>query len=197
MNTKHGNTGGSVKRRGPMAEVLRYAFGRTSIAAIVVALSKTGVAAIAIAEDLDEAALLGTLKARFPEADLRHDPTATQKAIAAVIDFVERPRANIGLPLDVRGTDFQRDVWGAVMKVPFGATTTFAEIAREVGAPRAVRAVGRACSQNPLEFAIPCHRVLRSDGSFAGGSPWGDSRQSTIVRRETESTRDDASARAR
>jgi AraC family transcriptional regulator, regulatory protein of adaptative response / methylated-DNA-[protein]-cysteine methyltransferase len=88
------------------------------------------------------------------------------------------------LPLDIRGTDFQRRVWAAVERVPFATTTTFAEIARQAGSPNAVRAVGNACSRNPLEFAIPCHRVLRSDGSFSGGSPWGDHRQSTIVGRE-------------
>jgi AraC family transcriptional regulator of adaptative response/methylated-DNA-[protein]-cysteine methyltransferase len=197
MNTRSENIVGSGERSGGVVEVLRYGFGDTSIAAIAVALSETGVAAIAIAEDLDEVALLDALKARFPQAELRHEPAATQKAISAVVNFVERPRANIALPLDVRGTAFQRHVWGAVMKVPFGATTTFAEIAREVGAPRAVRAVGHACSQNPLEFAIPCHRVLRSDGSFAGGSGWGDARQSTIVRREADSSRDGASRRSR
>jgi AraC family transcriptional regulator of adaptative response/methylated-DNA-[protein]-cysteine methyltransferase len=100
------------------------------------------------------------------------------------VSFVESPRANIALALDIRGTEFQRLVWAAVMKVPFGETSTFAQIAREIGSPHAVRAVGNACSQNPLEFAIPCHRILRSDGSYAGGSAWGDRRQSTIVQRE-------------
>lgn len=107
-------------------------------------------------------------------------------AIETVVGFVEKPRGNITLPLDIRGTAFQRRVWAAVMKVPFAETTAFAAVAREIGAPRAVRAVGNACSQNPREFTIPCHRVLKSDGSYSGGSTWGDIRQSTIVRREAE-----------
>ena len=101
--------------------------------------------------------------------------------------FVEDPRENLTLPLDIRGTDFQRRVWEAVSEIPFGRTTTFAEIGRVIGAPKAVRAVGNACSRNPLEFAIPCHRVLRGDGSYSGGSEWGDRRQETIVQRETAS----------
>ena len=104
--------------------------------------------------------------------------------VEAMINFVEDPHGSLTLPLDIRGTDFQRRVWEAVGRIPFGRTTTFLEIARAIGVPRAVRAVGNACSQNPLEFAIPCHRVLRTDGSYSGGSAWGDRRQETIVQRE-------------
>jgi AraC family transcriptional regulator, regulatory protein of adaptative response / methylated-DNA-[protein]-cysteine methyltransferase len=168
------------------AEVIRYGFSQTSVGTILVAESVSGIVAIAIREHPHEDALLSTVRARFPHAVLRHDRTGTRRAIAAVVGFVEGPRGNIALPLDIRGTEFQRRVWAAVMKIPFAKTTNFAEIARTVGSPRAVRAVGNACSQNPLEFAIPCHRVLRSDGSHSGGSTWGDRRQSTVLRREAQ-----------
>ncbi|HTG23379.1 MAG TPA: methylated-DNA--[protein]-cysteine S-methyltransferase [Reyranella sp.] len=168
------------------AEVIRYGFSQTSVGTILLAESVRGIVAIAIREHPDEDALLATVRARFPHAVLRHDRTGTRKAVAAVVGFVEGPRGNIALPLDIRGTEFQRRVWAAVMKIPFAKTTNFAEIARTVGSPRAVRAVGNACSQNPLEFAIPCHRVLRSDGSYSGGSAWGDRRQSTVLRREAQ-----------
>jgi AraC family transcriptional regulator, regulatory protein of adaptative response / methylated-DNA-[protein]-cysteine methyltransferase len=171
---------------GVPAEVLRYGFGTTSIAAVGVVLSGKGVVAIAIRESPDEEAMLADLQARFRGAHLQHDPEATRQALGAVVEYVERPRANLALPLDIRGTDFQRRVWNAVMAVPFGDTTTFTEIAKQAGSPRAVRAVGNACSQNPIEFAIPCHRVLRSDGAYSGGSHWGDRRQATIVRREAD-----------
>jgi AraC family transcriptional regulator, regulatory protein of adaptative response / methylated-DNA-[protein]-cysteine methyltransferase len=174
-------------RRPPAAserEVIAYGFGRTSITALLVALSSSGVVAIMIRERPGDDAFVAALRARFPRAELRRDDAATRKAIEAVVDFVERPRANIDLPLDIRGTDFQRRVWDAALAVPFGETTTFAKVAREAGSQRAVRAVGNACTQNPLEFAIPCHRVLRSDGSWSGGSPWGDQRQAAIVGRE-------------
>jgi AraC family transcriptional regulator of adaptative response/methylated-DNA-[protein]-cysteine methyltransferase len=167
-------------------EVLRYGFGRTSIAALTLAFSKTGVAAIRIAEEPDDKALFAALAPLFPGATWQYDPLGTYEAIKTIVEFVERPRANIALPLDIRGTDFQRRVWAMVMKVPFGQTTTFSKVALAIGAPCAVRAIGNACSRNPLEFAIPCHRVLRSNGSYSGGSRWGDTRQATIVRREAE-----------
>jgi AraC family transcriptional regulator of adaptative response/methylated-DNA-[protein]-cysteine methyltransferase len=166
------------------AAAIRYGIGQTSVGTILVAVSDKGTVAIAIRERPDENALIAALQARFPLATLRLDRAGTREAVEAVVDFVESPRGNIALPLDIRGTEFQRRVWAAVMGIPFARTTTFADIAREVGSPRAVRAVGNACSQNPLEFAIPCHRVLRSDGSYSGGSAWGDRRQSTIVQRE-------------
>jgi AraC family transcriptional regulator of adaptative response/methylated-DNA-[protein]-cysteine methyltransferase len=168
------------------AEVLRYGFGMTSIAAVGVVLSSKGVVAIAIRESPDEEAMLAELQARFRGADLQPDPEATRRTLKSVVEYVERPSANLALPLDIRGSEFQRRVWSAVMAVPFGDTTTFTEIAKQAGSPRAVRAVGNACSQNPIEFAIPCHRVLRSDGSYSGGSHWGDRRQATIVQREAE-----------
>lgn len=168
-------------------ELIRYGLGQTSVAAILVAASDKGVVAIFIQERPDDEAFVRALRARFPRAELRHDGAGAREMVEAVISFVENPRGNLTLPLDVRGTDFQRRVWAAVRKIPFGRTTTFLEIARAIGAPRAVRAVGAACSRNPLEFAIPCHRVLRTDGSYSGGSEWGDRRQETIVQREAAS----------
>jgi AraC family transcriptional regulator of adaptative response/methylated-DNA-[protein]-cysteine methyltransferase len=168
------------------SELIRYGFGHSSVASILVALSDKGVVAILIREHPGNAAFVATLQARFPRAELRRDSAGTREAVEAVIDFIESPTGNLMFPLDIRGTDFQRRVWAAVMKIPFAETTSFAEIARRIGAPGAVRAVGNACALNPLEFAIPCHRVLRSDGSYSGGSTWGDLRQSTIVRREAD-----------
>jgi AraC family transcriptional regulator of adaptative response/methylated-DNA-[protein]-cysteine methyltransferase len=185
-----------AKAAGVVRERLRYGFGRTSIAAMLVAASDKGVIAIIISEHADNSALIAILKGRFPRADLHHDPAGMRQAVDAVIDFVEEPRRDIALTLDVRGTAFQRRVWAAVMEVPFAMRTTFAAIARTIGAPRAVRAVGNACSRNPLEFAMPCHRVMRSDGSYSGGSAWGDLRQATIVRREAESVGEQAAASA-
>jgi AraC family transcriptional regulator of adaptative response/methylated-DNA-[protein]-cysteine methyltransferase len=176
----------NTKPESPTSELIRYGFGRTSIAAILVALSDKGVVAIVIREHPGDDALVAALRARFPRAELQRERMETKEAVETVIGFVESPRGDLAMPLDIRGTEFQRRVWAAVMKIPFAKTTTFAEIACEVGAPQAVRAVGNACSQNPLEFVIPCHRVLRSDGSYSGGSQWGDRRQSTMVRREIE-----------
>jgi AraC family transcriptional regulator of adaptative response/methylated-DNA-[protein]-cysteine methyltransferase len=165
-------------------EIIRYGFGHTSVGAILVSRGDDGLVAIIIREHAGDEALIATLQARLRRATLRHDQHGMQADVDAVAGFVERPTANIKLPLDVRGTDFQRRVWAAVLKVPFAHTTTFTAIAKAAGSPRAVRAVGSACTRNPLEFAIPCHRVMRSDGAYSGGSEWGDRRQAAIVQRE-------------
>ena len=167
-----------------ITETIRYDFAETSIAALAIALSDVGVVAIAMRERMDEGDLEAELTRRFRGADLVRDRSALVDARKRVVDFVERPVANIDLPLDIRGTEFQRKAWAAVLDVPFGQTTSFAAVAERAGSPKAVRAVGSACTRNPLEFAIPCHRVLRSDGSWSGGSDWGNRRQATLVGRK-------------
>lgn len=163
-----------------------YSIGRTSIGAVLIATSAKGMIAIIVREAEDYGALVDDLRLRHPAARLRDGAgdKNEQRRLAAVLAFVEDPTKNLDLPLDIKGTLFQRKVWQEVLEIPFGQTTTFAAIAAAIGAPRAVRAVGNACSNNPLEFAIPCHRVLRSDGAWSGGSAWGDKRQCTIVTRE-------------
>jgi AraC family transcriptional regulator, regulatory protein of adaptative response / methylated-DNA-[protein]-cysteine methyltransferase len=174
-------------KAGGSAEQIRFGLGQTSVAALLVAVGPAGVVAIIISEHPDADAQIAELKRRFPDAHLVRDDEGIKAEMAAVIDFVEAPTGNIELPLDVRGTDFQQRVYREVLAIPLRETRTFADIAARIGSPKAVRAVGNACSRNPLEFAIPCHRVLRSDGSWAGGGAWGDRRQRTIVTREAAS----------
>jgi AraC family transcriptional regulator of adaptative response/methylated-DNA-[protein]-cysteine methyltransferase len=145
-----------------------------------------GIAAIIIREHLEREPMLAELGRRFRGWELLEDEAGMRADVDAVVGFVDSPRANIALPLDIHATAFQRSVYGEVLKVPFGATVTFSDIARRIGHPTAMRAVGSACTRNPLEFAIPCHRVLRTDGKWAGGGDWGDYRQSQIVGRERE-----------
>jgi AraC family transcriptional regulator, regulatory protein of adaptative response / methylated-DNA-[protein]-cysteine methyltransferase len=171
-------------KAGGSAEQIRFGLGVTSIAALLVALSPAGLVAIIIREHPDADAQIAELERRFPDAHLVRDDEGTKAEVAAVVNFIEAPTGNLELPLDIRGTDFQRRVYRRVLAVPFGQTTSFADIAAGIGSPKAVRAVGNACSNNPLEFAIPCHRVLRRDGSWSGGSTWGNRRQCTIVTRE-------------
>jgi AraC family transcriptional regulator, regulatory protein of adaptative response / methylated-DNA-[protein]-cysteine methyltransferase len=167
-----------------MPETLTYAFGETSITAFLVAQSSKGVAAILIRETLDRAALLRDLARRFSGAQLEEEANALALTVKAIQQFVEHPKADLALDLDIRGTPFQTSVYDAVLAIPFGKTTTYSAIAQAIGRPKAVRAVGATCANNPLEFAIPCHRVLRTDGRWAGGGQWGDWRQAHIVGRE-------------
>jgi AraC family transcriptional regulator of adaptative response/methylated-DNA-[protein]-cysteine methyltransferase len=106
--------------------------------------------------------------------------------VAKVIRHVEAPRTSLDLPLDVRGTAFQHRVWAALSDIPAGTTATYAEIARRIGAPKAVRAVASACAANPVAVAIPCHRVVKSDGSLSGYR-WGVRRKRALLDKETKS----------
>ncbi len=97
--------------------------------------------------------------------------------------YLEKPAQGLSLPLDIRGTAFQRRVWGALRQIPFGQTATYQEIARRIRAPKAVRAVANACAANRLALVIPCHRVVRTDGSL-GGYRWGQDRKRALIEAE-------------
>ena len=109
-----------------------------------------------------------------------------ERLVATVVGFVEAPATGLDLPLDVQGTAFQERVWRALRRIPAGATVTYREIARRIGAPRAVRAVAQACASNALAVAIPCHRVVRSDGALSGYR-WGVERKRALLSREAAS----------
>src|SRR6202035_1666728 len=160
----------SQYRAGGANEEIKFAVGQTSLGAILVASSKKGVAAILLGNDPDK--LVRNLQDRFPRAHLVGADRDYEALVARVVGFVEAPRIGLHLPLDVRGTAFQRRVWQALQEIPVGATVSYTEIAQRIGAPKAVRAVAGACAANNLAVAIPCHRVVRSDGSLSGYA-WG------------------------
>ncbi|HUO23518.1 MAG TPA: bifunctional DNA-binding transcriptional regulator/O6-methylguanine-DNA methyltransferase Ada [Caulobacteraceae bacterium] len=171
-------------RAGGAGETLRFAVGQTSLGAILVASSPIGVAAIFLGDDPQ--ALIDQLHDRFPRAELVGADADYERVVAQVVGFVERPGVNLDLPLDIRGTAFQQRVWQALRRIPPGATASYADIARAIGAPQAVRAVGRACGANPIGLAIPCHRVVRADGALSGYA-WGLERKRALIDREAKS----------
>lgn len=171
----------SQYRAGGPNEEIRFAVGQTSLGAILVASTKKGVAAILLGDDPDK--LLRSLQDRFPKAHLIGADRAYEKLVAQVIGFIEMPRIGLNLPLDVRGTAFQERVWKALQRIPAGTTVSYAEIARRIGAPRSIRAVAGACASNNLAVAIPCHRVVRNDGSLSGYT-WGIDRKRALIERE-------------
>jgi AraC family transcriptional regulator of adaptative response/methylated-DNA-[protein]-cysteine methyltransferase len=160
----------SQYRAGGANEEIKFAIGQTSLGAILVASTQKGVAAILLGDDPDE--LVRNLQDRFPKAQLIGADRDYEMLVAQVVGFVEAPRIGLNLPLDVRGTAFQERVWKALQEVPAGATVSYAEIARRIGAPKSVRAVAGACAANKLAVAIPCHRVVRNNGSLSGYA-WG------------------------
>jgi AraC family transcriptional regulator of adaptative response/methylated-DNA-[protein]-cysteine methyltransferase len=171
----------SQYRTGGANEEIKFAVGQTSLGAILVASSKKGVAAILLGDDPDK--LVRNLQDRFARAHLVGADRDYEALVARVVGFVEAPRIGLDLPLDVRGTAFQRRVWQALQEIPVGARVSYAEIARRIGVPTAARAVAGACAANNLAVAIPCHRVVRSGGSLSGYA-WGVERKRVLLDRE-------------
>ena len=168
-------------RAGGLDARIEFAIGETSLGAILVARSQRGVCAISLGEDAD--ALLRELQDRFPRAELIGGDADFERLVAQVVGLIEQPNIGIDLPLDVRGSAFQQRVWQALRAVPAGQTVSYAELARRIGQPRGARAVARACASNVLAVAIPCHRVVRSDGALSGYR-WGVERKAALLARE-------------
>jgi AraC family transcriptional regulator of adaptative response/methylated-DNA-[protein]-cysteine methyltransferase len=160
---------------------IRFAIGECSLGSILVAQTERGVCAILLGDDAE--ALARDLQDRFPRATLIGADTEFEQLIAQVVGFVEAPGCALDLPLDIRGTAFQQRVWQALREIPAGSTATYTQIARRIGLPRAIRAVGRACAANALAIAIPCHRVVRTDGSLSGYR-WGVERKRALLEKE-------------
>ncbi|WP_210255643.1 bifunctional DNA-binding transcriptional regulator/O6-methylguanine-DNA methyltransferase Ada [Rhizobium sp. SG741] len=171
----------SQYRAGGIDEEIRFAVGQSSLGAILVASSTKGVASILLGDDPDE--LVRNLQDRFPNARLIGADRDYEALIARVVGFVEAPGIGLDLPLDVRGTAFQRRVWQALQEIPVGETVSYAEIARRIGSPKSVRAVAGGCAANNLAVAIPCHRVVRNDGALSGYA-WGIERKGALRDRE-------------
>ncbi|HZD28886.1 MAG TPA: bifunctional DNA-binding transcriptional regulator/O6-methylguanine-DNA methyltransferase Ada, partial [Xanthobacteraceae bacterium] len=168
-------------RSGGSGNVIRFAVGECSLGAILVAATAKGVCAIQFGDDPE--ALVRALQDRFPKAQLLGGDQAFERLVAKVVGFVEAPAQGLDLPLDIRGTAFQQRVWKAIRDIPAGATASYRDLAKRLGAPKAVRAVAQACAANAIAVAIPCHRVVRTDGSTSGYR-WGVARKRALLARE-------------
>ena len=170
-------------RKGGEGRAIRYASAGTSLGRVLVAATDRGICSIELGDSDDE--LIARLIERFPNAELAGDDPEFAARLEKVVAMVDRPGTGLDLPLDIRGTAFQRQVWEALRAIPFGSTTTYTEVARSIGRPDAVRAVAGACASNKLAIVIPCHRVIRGDGGLAGFG-WGIERKRTMLDREAE-----------
>lgn len=170
------------KAGGTNSEIL-FAVGQCSLGAILVAQSTRGVCAILLGDDPD--ALVRDLQDQFPKANLVGADRRFEQLIAQVVGFIEAPALGLDLPLDLRGTAFQERVWQALREIPVGSTASYAQIAERIGAPKSFRAVAQACGANSLAVAIPCHRVVRSNGDVSGYR-WGVERKRQLLARESE-----------
>lgn len=173
---------GNYRDGGAHTEI-EFAVGECSLGSILVARTKRGLCAISLGDDPD--ALVRDLKDRFPKASIVAGDCDFKDLVSTVIGFVERPAIGLDLPLDLQGTAFQQRVWKALKQIPAGSTATYAEIADRIGMPKSVRAVAQACGANPVAVAVPCHRVVRSDGGVSGYR-WGVGRKRDLLRRESD-----------
>lgn len=168
-------------RNGAPGERIEFTFTQTSLGKAIVALSGRGVCMVAFGDS--EAEMERQLRARFNRAEIVEASADNAEMVAAIVALVDHPTSAPALPLDVRGTAFQQQVWQALARIRPGETVTYAELARQIGRPSAVRAVAQACGANPIAVAIPCHRVVGSDGSLTGYR-WGVERKRTLLERE-------------
>ena len=170
-------------RRGAIAATVRYAIADSPLGRMLIAATDRGVCAIQFARTDGE--LLEGLKREFPFAARKPDDGGLQAWVTALLSKMAGKELNTALPLDIRATAFQRRVWTYLQSIPFGATRSYVQVAKGIGQPTASRAVARACATNPVAVAIPCHRVVREDGSISGYR-WGVERKRTLLEMEQQ-----------
>lgn len=178
MNARHSP---SPMRRND-SQPLRYGITTCSLGRLLVASSEHGICAIEFGED--DSTLVQQLAKRFPAAIVEEAGPEFREVVDAVIARVDGGLEQLTWPLDIRGTRFQQTVWQCLQQIPAGTTVSYTTVAERIGQPRAVRAVAGACAANPLAVAIPCHRVVRSDGN-PSGYRWGIERKRSLLARES------------
>jgi AraC family transcriptional regulator, regulatory protein of adaptative response / methylated-DNA-[protein]-cysteine methyltransferase len=164
-----------------MVRRVHYAVTDCWLGTLVIARTERGICAILLGDEQE--LLLQDLSRRFATASLERVDLSSDRMLVQAAALVEHPGQQCCPPLDLQGTRFQLRVWRELREIPAGHTTSYAGIAARIGAPRAVRAVARACAANPLAVAVPCHRVLRTDGNIAGYR-WGIERKQALLARE-------------
>ena len=170
-------------RRGGAGEVIRTGFADSPLGRLLVGATDKGVCFIGFAKPDEE--LLAGLHGQFPRARIEADDAGLAALVRSVVRFIEEPREALALPLDLRGTAFQLRVWQALRAIPLGETRSYRQIAEAIGAPTAVRAVARSCATNPVALAVPCHRVVGSNGALTGYR-WGVVRKKRLLEREAQ-----------
>ena len=170
-------------RRGGADTEIRYGIGQSSLGRVLAAASERGICSIMLGDD--DAGLIADLQRRFPNAHAIEADAGFAGTVAQVVAMVEEPAGGLALPLDIRGTAFQRRVWQALQAIPPGETRSYGDLAAAVGEPRAARAVAAACAANRIAVAVPCHRVVHRDGSISGYR-WGVDRKRRLLAKEAQ-----------
>jgi AraC family transcriptional regulator of adaptative response/methylated-DNA-[protein]-cysteine methyltransferase len=175
-----GMTPATYRRRGADM-VIRYTIAESPLGELLVAATDEGICSVRLggsSAQLDE-----DLRKEFALAKLNSDDSALQSAVEQIVAHLSGRQKSLDLPVDIRATAFQRQVWEALQRIPYGQTRSYGEVAKEIGKPTAVRAVARACATNPVALVIPCHRVIREDRTM-GGYRWGVERKRKLLAQE-------------
>ena len=180
-----GMTPATYSRGAPQTRIA-YTVVPCALGRLLVAATDRGICRVGLGGGTEE--LEAGLRAEFPAAELRRDRRALAAVVSAILRYLDGRVAPLDLPLDVRATAFQRRVWEALRRIPYGATRSYAEVARSIGRPAATRAVARACATNPAALVIPCHRVVPADGGI-GGYRWGVTRKRALLEQERAAAR--------
>jgi AraC family transcriptional regulator of adaptative response/methylated-DNA-[protein]-cysteine methyltransferase len=160
-----------------------FTIGGCSLGSILVAQSQRGICAVLMGDDRNQ--LEYDLRLRFPKAQFAKDNLAFEQLVTQVIRLIETPTLELVMPLDIGGTTFQQRVWQAIRQIPLGQTISYSELAENIGSPRSARAVAHACAANTLAVLIPCHRVVRLNGSLSGYR-WGVQRKAALLAAESQ-----------
>jgi len=173
--------------KGGLGLTINYTIADSPMGRLLVAVTERGVCSVKMADT--DRALIEDLKAEFPQAEIEQSDTHLAGIVSQILDHLKGSKLTIDLPLDIRATSFQRRVWEELSRIPYGESRTYGDVARAIGSPKAVRAVGHACATNPVALLIPCHRVIREDKSL-GGYRWGLQRKRKLLEREKEKGKD-------
>ena len=182
---EHSGMSPAMHRSRGGVEPIRFAVARTDLGWVLVAGTARGLCAIDLGDS--RGAIIEALKDRFGRGEYSEGDPESALWLRRVTESIVSPRRGLDLPLDIRGTAFQRRVWQELRRIPAGATASYGEVARRIGKPGSARAVARACATNSLPLAVPCHRVVRSDGEL-GGYRGGVERKRTLLEREARSS---------
>lgn len=171
-------------RKGGKGMKIEYTIAKSPLGKVLVAATERGVSAVYLGEAQNK--LVSELREEYPHAEISPAAGSVQRWVREIVQRMEGKPAQVELPLDLQATAFQRRVWQELQRIPPGATRTYSQVARALGRPKAVRAVARACASNPVSVVVPCHRVIREDGSLAGYR-WGLSRKAQLLATERAS----------
>jgi AraC family transcriptional regulator of adaptative response/methylated-DNA-[protein]-cysteine methyltransferase len=172
-------------RKGGQGMKIGYTIAKSPLGKVLVAATERGVSAVYLGDQ--ESTLVAELREEYPRAEIAPAADSFQRWVREIVLRIEGKQPHMELPLDVQATAFQRRVWKELQRIPCGRTRTYSQVAHSLGQPKAVRAVARACATNPVSIVVPCHRVIREDGTLAGYR-WGLSRKEQLLAQEKTAT---------